>query len=659
MNRAPTEEALRQELENAPVVAEGGKHGQGETDVSADRSGAGHRAADGSDKDRAATSVGDRGRPPGSRPRGEIWDDCPVKPLGVRGEVNYFLDAHGQLAGVKKLEAQTIQRLFSHRIPSLCYNFPLWTQDPDTKLPVRKPGRFDQTAASMAMYEAAGECGLFNPENAVRGVGAWSDDDGNLVYHMGDRMIVAGEEGPPRRIGRHIYPAYPPIPGPASDPGPDPVPDILDALNTWKWARPDEHPMLALGMLCAQMLGGALDWRPTFWITAAAGAGKSWLNDLFRHLHAQEGLVQSTDATKAGITSKLGHSSLPVALDEAEPDANERSTKSADLITLARVASSGGEWARGSSDQTGVGGKVFSTFTFSSILIPGVMKPQDRQRLIMLELEVRPPDWPRASLTPKTWRARGARLKRRLIERWPSWREHLAAWRDALELEDVTGRDADNWATVIALAHLALSEEIADEDVRRGWAKKIAWMVANDRSDTQNDAEAMLAHMLGQPFEVFRGGEQFSVGQWIQAAAGLPGAPEQILGRDTPGETIGEDIHAREQKAKLANAKLAKAGLRVSPPSGGQEAELFIANTPNHWLRALFQGTDWAGGAWAQSARRVPGAHPSPHPLSLAGIRSRGTFIPIKSIAGLAEFPMDRDQGDEGDAGPFSAEDFA
>ena len=631
MNHAPTEEELRNELESAPVVPI-----KGGADDSPDPSTPGGGVPHGGE-------AGNRNRGPGSgRPRGEIWDGCPVKPLGVRGEVSYFLDVHGQLRGLKKLGAQEMMFLFGHMIHQLCYQFPQWKKDDVTGEMERKPGYFTHQLATVAMLEAAGECGLFNPENAVRGVGAWQDDDGNLVYHLGNRMIVGGEEGPPRRIGRHIYPAYPPIPAPSDEPGPDPVPDILEALATWKWTRPDEHPVLALGMLCVQMMGGALDWRPTFWISAPAGSGKSWLNDLFKHLHGAEGLVQSTDATKSGITSKLGHASLPVALDEVEPG-DERSTKERDLVTLARVASSGGEWARGSSDQTGVGGKVFSAFTFSSIIIPGIMKPQDLQRLIRLELEVRPPGWPKATLTPKTWRARGARLKRRLIDRWPLWREHLDAWRETLAQHGVAGRDADNWATVVAIAHLAMSSEIAEQAVRVSWAKKIAWMVADARPETNNDAEAMLLHLLGRTFDIYRGGEQHSFAQWIAAAANLPGAPAAILGRDTPGDATGDGTIERLKRAELANKRLAKAGLRVSPVGQGMEAQLFITNARNQWLDQVFAGTDWAGGAWSQSARRVPGATVPPHPLSLATIRQRGTQMPLRSIPALAEFPADKD----------------
>lgn len=629
----PSEDDLRRELESAPVVPLTGAGAQPPGQTAGRGARGGQRSPD-----EAASSGGDRGGRGRGRPRGEIYDDCPVRPLGVRGDTHYFLDVHGQLRGVKKLETQVIMGIFGHCISGLKHHFPYRTKSGVDR------DKFDGTAAQIALYEAASECGLFNPDNAVRGVGAWKDEDGRLIYHMGDKMLIGGEEGPPQRLGRHIYPAYPPIPHPAPrGDGPDPVDDILDTLQTWGWARPDVHPHLALGMIGVQMMSGALDWRPVFWLTAAAGSGKSELQRMIRYLHGDTGLVTSEEATKSGITSKLGHSSLPVSLDELEPG-DERSNKERDIIMLARIAASGGEWLRGSSDQTGVGGKVFSTFLFSSILIPGIMKAQDVQRLIRLDMMPLPKGTPKLVLTPRTWRARGARLKRLLIDRWPTWEARLSSWRDSLELRGVMGRDADNWSTVLAMADMALRETTAEAEERDAWAEKISWIVADDRADTTNDAEAMLAHLLGQPYDIYRRGEQFNLAQWIMAAAGLPGAPEAILGSDAPGDTQGDSAMSAARRVRAVDAKLAKAGLRVSPAGGGLEARLFIANTKTHWLAQFFQGSEWAGGAWTQSAMRVPGAERSPHPLTLAGTRSRGTFIPLQSIPGLAAFPMDRDE---------------
>lgn len=628
---APTRAELRDALDNAPEAPMEGP-------VPEERSG--NTAPSQSDAGR-----GEGGGRSGSRARKEIFDDCPVTPLGVRGKYAYYLDMLGQLRHVDNHNAQNIQFLFGHQIPKLCYNFPQWKNTAEKGEPPimqRVPNRFDQTSASMAMIAAASECGVFNPDNAVRGVGAWTNDDGELVYHMGDQVMVAGQTSKPGRIGNHIYPAQPVIPHPdPSETAPDPVPEIQRTLSTWNWAAPDVHPHIALGMIATQMLCGALDWRPVFWLVAAAGSGKSELQKLVKLLHGDDGLVQTTDATKSGITSKLGQSSLPVAVDELEPG-DERSTKERDIIALARVAASGGEWFRGSADQTGVGGKVYSAFFFSSILIPGVMKTQDVQRLIRLELSPLKAGTAKLNLQPRTWRARGARLKHLLIQRWPTWPERMAAWRRSLEVAGVTGRDADNWGTVLAMADMAMQEDIAGDDVRASWAQKIAFVANADREDTLNDADAMLLHLMSQQYDPFRRGQQYNIAQWVMVAAELPGAPSSLRSSLEPNDGNMTSGAARKAAAKQANAMLGNLGLRVY--ESGEAAQLFIMNKPIQALKDLFRGSDWAGGVWKQSAARVPGANAPPNPPTVAGITSRGYRMPLSAIPGMLQFPMDQNR---------------
>lgn len=550
-----------------------------------------------------------------------------MAPLGVRGDFAYYLDALGQLRAVKDHKLQTVMSLWGHTNHQLQYHFPVFDKDGD-----RRPNRFDQTQASMVMIQAAAERGLFDPQNGVRGVGCWTDDDGRLIYHAGDEVMHGDEWHPPGRIDERIYPAYPRAPRPAETDGPDPVDEILDTLESWHWTAPDVHPHLALGMIATMMMCGALSWRPTFWLLAPAGAGKSDFQKLIAMLMGEGGLVQSTDATKAGITSKLGQSSLPVAIDEFEPG-DERSNKERDMVQLARVASSGGEWMRGSADQTGVGGKIFSAFLFSSILIPGIMKTQDIQRLIRLEMRPLREDTPPLILQARTWRARGARLRARLFRRWSHWPERLSRWRHILEQEAVKGRDADNWGTVLAMADMAISDRIADEEVMRNWARKVAFLAAADKSDTINDADAMLLHLMSQQHDPFRRGELHNIAQWVMAAAQRPGAVRAIYGDEHP-----DPISLRD-RAGQANKVLAKVGLRVQ--GDGDDALLFIANAQMQGLNDLFRGSQWHGGVWSQSARRVPGAELTPHPLTLAGIRSRGVLMPLRSIPGLMTFQSD------------------
>lgn len=571
------------------------------------------------------------------RPKGEIWEGCPVKPLGVNNAISFYLDVHGQMRAVAKHDAQTIMHLFGNRIPSLCWHFPQWSKDVDTGEMKRKINRFEATNAAMDMIAACSERGLFDPVGSVRGVGAWADDDGKLVYHTGDKLILHGRSQEPSGYQGRIYPAFPPIPHPAdSADGPDPMPDLLALLETWQWHRPTIDPFVTTGMIGVQMMGGALDWRPAYWLTGPPAAGKSALQRLMLWLHGGEkGLIQSPDATARGIASLLGQSTVPIALDELEPG-DAGSTKERQIIETARVAASGGRWVRGSSDQTGSSGNLRSTFLFSSVLIPGVLKSQDLQRIITLNLSPFPEGAKAPPMRAETWRKRGAVLKRMIIDRWPSWTERLDLWREAFAEHRITGRNADNWATTMAMAQMMQSEDLPSAEELAGWTRKIADLITADLSEMSTDSDEVLMHLLTSPYEVFRSGEQYTLAQWLMVAAMAPGAPDTLLG------DFSTDQDGKERRAAAANSKLAKAAIKVIHERG-RESRLFIGNAKVAPLLKIFEGTQWAGGAWKQSLERVKGAQLGGTPRTLAGIRSRGVEIPLSSIPGLGFFPQDRD----------------
>ena len=598
---------------------------------------------------------------PGSRdrPRGQIWDGCPVRPLGVHGGTSFFLDVAGQLRAIAKLDRMTIMHLFGNRYAALCHQFPRWGQKDGE--PYRRPGEFNGDHAASTMTQAAFEAGLFDPDGAVRGVGAWADDDGQLVLHLGNRLLIGAEARDPGEYQGRIYPAAPAIPHPA-EPGKetDTGPDLLDLLQTWHWGRPDIDPYITLGMIGVLMFGGALDWRPAFWVTGGAGTGKSTFQRLILHLMGGEkGLVQSTDATARGIASLLGQSTLPVALDELEPGDQGRERA---VVELARVASSGGRWLRGSSDQKGSSGQLRSPFLFSSILIPGSLKSQDLQRLIVLTLHPLTPGAVAPNMRADVWRRRGARLRRLVVERWPTWARRMELWRDALAGQGIAGRNADNWGAVLAMAQMMRAEALPTPDELAGWCRKVARHITADLDDLGSDADEVLVHLLSQRFDPFRRGTTWTIAQWWQVAGQSAGAEPPLIDSLSASVTSDayirdEDQAERERAAKAANNHLAALGMRVIVEDG--QARVFIANAPVQGLKDLFRDSQWQGGAWSQSLARIKGAVKPAAPRRLAGIASRGVEVPFSAIPALGAFPADRAQPLAPPVQAYDAEDFA
>jgi hypothetical protein len=559
------------------------------------------------------------------RPRGEIWKDCPVRPLGHRDGVFYYLDPHGQLRGLTKHDAQSIMGLFGGRLPALYHAFPKFVTDRKTGALYRKAEHFEHQLAASAMFKACGERGLFDPTGAIRGPGAWTDDEGRLVYHAGDALLIGGKTLEPQTIDGKVYTASPPIPHPAdADKASDHAAQALEMAETWQWDRPDLDPFLVLGMVGIQMLGGALAWRPVFWNTGPRSAGKSSFQTWIKALHGgDKGLIKSADATKSGITSRIGHSSLPVSIDELEPG-DEHSTKERDIIALARIAASGDQWVRGSADQKGASGNVFSTFFFSSIIIPGKLEASDLSRLVILSLKPFPDGTPPMRFRAETWRERGARIKRDLIARFPTLETRMELWREALADHRITGRPADNYATILAMAQMAQSEALPTPDELKGQTAKVARHVKAEMSEMGDDADEIVTFLLSQRFDPFRRGEQHPLATWIKAAGWRPGAGKRLF---------SDDNWELDDLALKANRVLGGYGLRVI--GSREEPVLFVATKKLQGLSDLFARSKWAGGAWSQSLQRIAGARASETSRYLGGLQTRGTEVPFASMPGL------------------------
>jgi hypothetical protein len=238
-------------------------------------------------------------------------------------------------------------------------------------------------------------------------------------------------------------------------------------------------------------------------------------------------------------------------------------------------------------------------------------------------------------LRAEIWRKRGAALKRLILDRWPSWATRLQLWREALAEQGVQGRDADNWATTMAMAQMMRAEALPQPDELMGWAIKVGRVIKAGAGDAANDADEILVHFLSQRLDVFRRGQTYTLAQWLMVAASLPGAPEGLL------DGYAHDAGGREARAKAANAHLAPFLIRVVTERGA-EPRLFVGNKKVQPLLDLFTGTQWAGGAWSQSLARIKGAVASPVARTLAGVSARGWEIPLSAIAGLEVFPQDR-----------------
>lgn len=511
---------------------------------------------------------------------------CPVRPLGFEGDSFYFLNPVGQVATLKASSSGKgpIDALFAGRSGYLEWAWPRWSKSEKTP----KVKGYEADEARRALFDACAYIGSFDDMERVRGRGAWTDGAGSLIYHAGDRVFYDGQWRPPGAHGDWVFPARmavmtpDPRPVDVSDGGPAGV--VLESLRTWNWQRGELDARLLLGWICAAMVGGALDWRPMAFLTGDQATGKSTLQALVKHLMGGL-LVQSTNTTAAGIYQKVQHDSAPVSVDELEAEADTR--RADDVVKLARVAASGGLLLRGGSDHNGKEFQARSAFLFSAIN-PPPLNMQDQSRIAVLALRplaldaISPP-------LPERPHELGRQLLRRMVDGWPRWRRVLTLFRRAMMEAGQGGRAADQFGTLAAAYHLAMSDADPSKAELDEW---VAWFAPESLNETASfvpNWRQCLNHMLD-----------------VQ--------PDNLRQRSV--KSLGAAVELMKDKSAVEDlvdiCKLL--GLAASWPKDAaptwDNTRLFVpASHPG--LNELFRGTQWAGrpgapGVWGFALRQAP-----------------------------------------------------
>jgi hypothetical protein len=518
----------------------------------------------------------------------------PVEPLGKLGLIHYFLDEQKQLIGLdpQKIAKAHIRALFGRK-SHLCDE--IWPRYSDKTGLDGKPiitGWKPEVAADLLM-RACAQRGIFDPQGRVRGTGAHRDDDGELVLHCGDKVFITGRVAgfvDPGLIGRYVYPAG------QSRPRPDPLEQdasageiVLMKLRAWHWQRPLIDPMLLLGHVGCAMVGGALKWRPHAWITGGTETGKSTLQELLREL--QDGaLIKTGNATEASLRQLLKQQTLPVFFDELE--AAEDNRRGQGVIELARVASSGDQVLRGG--QTGEGQEftVRSCFLFSSILLPPMLT-QDRNRLAILELDRIPHGAKPPTIDVHELRELGRKLRRRMVDHWHRLDELVARYKAALGASGHSGRSADQFGTLLAVADLMLYD-VADDDNIAEWADRLKAETLAEKATEQPDEEDVVTHLATSFLPVRGGDEPEPIARSIRKALEHDGdkARDRL-------ENFGMRLVQRTVSAKgEIGAK------KPDPVTASTDLYLAIANK-HVGLARVFAETRWSHGTWTQSLARV------------------------------------------------------
>jgi putative DNA primase/helicase len=479
------------------------------------------------------------------------------------------------------------------------------------------------TWAASDLFARQAAVGVYDPAR-IRGRGAWRDN-GRSVLHLGDRLIVDGQEqSVTRRVAdsTFLYQRLSSLAGPSADPlSTEEASMIALIADRFHWEVPASGMLLA-GWCTLAPICGALDWRPHAWLTAAAGSGKSAILDRFvTPLLGDLALVVAGNTTEPGIRQALRSDALPVVFDEAESNERTDQLRMQAILGLARVASSESRahTLKGSPEGDTQRFVVRSMFLLSSIAT-GLKQGADKSRFAQLTLRT-PSEIPKAERLAH-WEALdrdldhhvtdeiGRRLQARTVSLIPVIRASIRTFtRVAAERFD-SQRLGDQYGTLLAGAWSLLSDQPVTDTQARQLINQNNWEPYRQADEIPDERRCIMRILQHQVRVESERTHTRSIGELVEIAL-----HQQA------------DFHI---EASLAQATLGRHGIKAEP----SPATVIVSNNAEA-IAAILRDTAWAT-CWPTVLTRLPGATKSGSIYFRgAGANSRGVRVPLSALESI------------------------
>jgi putative DNA primase/helicase len=472
------------------------------------------------------------------------------------------------------------------------------------------------TRAGAFLMDLGRKKGKFHRDR-IRGRGAWWDK-GRAVINLGTALIVDG-------VRTHFaafktdfvynsgleWTVNPDDALPTSE-----SIELVRILQAVHWERPI-NALLAAGWALLAPIGGALEYRPSIWISGASGVGKTTVqNKIIGRTMAGIRLYCAANTTEPGLRQELRQDAIPVQFDEFEADNQDqaKSVMEIERLVTQSATDDGAGIYKGGTDGKAVRYIARSMFCFCSV---AVMIPSQAIGSRISVLSLLPPDRGKTNvdyqdlvaLIDKTLSLKYiARLQARAVKLLPVIRHNAKVFADAISQKFKSQRMGDQYGTLLAGAYALHSSNEITLKVAMQWVESQDWEEEHQVYE-DGDESKLLNFLSGQTVRLqSQSGvsSDYTVGELI----------EKCLGKGTSTNSLA-----------LADAEdaLARTGLRVDLVG----RTLWIAN--NHpKLSRILRETAW-GHSWARTLSRIPGSTKEAS-VRFAGVKSRYVAVPIEVL---------------------------
>lgn len=551
--------------------------------------------------------------------------DAPFQVLGHSDGVFYFLPARGGQVVALGARSLTKTDLVARLAPLDWWDQNQWHTE---------KGGIDWLRIVAWLTGLCYERGLYDPAS-VRGRGAWLDD-GRVVLHNGDHLVVDGAETALNGLkSAFVYELRQRMRIPYEQPlTADQARALVDICALLPFDNPNS-PALVAGWLALAPICGALAWRPHLWITAPSGGGKTWaMEHVFRPVLGGAALHVQSVTTEAGIRQALGHDARPILFDEAETQTPQGQDRMQRVLELARQASSdGGAIIKGTAGGRPQTFAIRSCFLMSSIG-PGVTQRADQTRVTVIEMRPPASNDPEAvkrferlqALTARTLTADWlAGLHARVASMAPVVRANAETFAQAFQhTPGATRRMGDQLGALLG-GYWALwsddpitLDEAREQVLERNWSD---YLPDAEETDERICLDTLLHHRTRVELEIGKPPVERTVGELVEMAL-----------------RVGP--YVRPSDSDAASVHLRRLGIRVEPAKGARPVGLSVA-TRHPALGEIYGGGPFAV-QWGRYLSRIPGAESGRATKAVkfsGGVVARAVFVPLclDSSAGNTE----------------------